>query len=102
MDRRMNSSFGLATKALALPGKHGELVHALQDVSRLVFNVPGCMSYVVSKVAGEPDAVFITEFWDRQHSQQSAFAVAGIYEVLVRFYALTRDIEQHELQPLAC
>ena len=60
------------------------------------------MSYVVSTVAGEPDAVFITEFWDRLHSQQSAFVVAGIYEVLVRLYALTRNIEQHELQPLAC
>ena len=46
------------------------------------------MSYVVSTVAGEPDAVFITQFWDRLHSQQSAFVVAGIYEVLVRLYAL--------------
>ena len=96
----MNYSFGLATKALALPHRHKELVSVLEHVSRLVFNVPGCLSYVVSSVAGEPDAVFITEFWDHRDSQESAFAMAGICEVIVQFQALTCEIEQHELQPL--
>lgn len=95
-----NSSFGLATKARALPGQHEALVGALEEVSRLVFSVPGCVSYVVSTVPTEPDAVFITEFWDSQDSQQAAFAMAGIFEIAVKFRALTAEIEQHELQPL--
>lgn len=99
----MNSSYGygLATKARSLPGKHELLVEALEEVTRLVFNVPGCLSYVVSTLPAEPDAVFITEFWDHPDSQRSAFAMAGIYEVALRFHALSTDIEQHELRPLA-
>lgn len=96
----MNYSFGLATRAVALPNRHDELVGVLENVSRLVFNVPGCLSYVVSGVAGEPDAVFITEFWDHRDSQEAAFAMAGVCEVIVQFRALTREIQQHELRPL--
>jgi quinol monooxygenase YgiN len=97
----MNSSYGLATKARALPGKHELLVGVLEEVSRLVFNVPGCLSYVVSVLPNEPDAVFITEFWEDQQSQQSAFSMAAIYEIAIKFHALSAEIEQHELQPLA-
>lgn len=99
----MNSpyGYGLATKAHALPGKHKLLVETLEEVTRLVFNVPGCLSYVVSTLPAEPDAVFITEFWDHPDSQRSAFAMAGIYEVALRFHALSAGIEQHELRPLA-
>jgi quinol monooxygenase YgiN len=99
----MNSpyGYGLATKARALPGQHDLLVEVLEEVSRLVFNVPGCLSYVVSTVPDEPDAVFVTEFWDQADSQRSAFAMADIYEVALRFHALSTDIEQHELRPLA-
>jgi quinol monooxygenase YgiN len=92
--------YGLATKAYALPGKHKLLIEVLEEVTRLVFNVPGCLSYVVSTVPDEPDAIFITEFWDHPESQRSAFAMAGIYEVALRFHALSTDIEQNELQPL--
>ncbi|RYE74622.1 MAG: antibiotic biosynthesis monooxygenase [Oxalobacteraceae bacterium] len=97
----MTSSFGLATKARALPGKQEQLLDALGEVSRLVFNVPGCISYVVSTLPDEPDAVFITEFWESRQAHESIFAMAGVYEVVVQFQALTADIEQHELQPLA-
>lgn len=44
----MHSSYGLATKVTALPGKHDSMVELLLKVSRVVFNVPGCLSYVVS------------------------------------------------------
>lgn len=97
----MNSYYGLATKVRALPGQHESLSAVLEEVSRLVFDVPGCLSYMVSSVANEPEAVFITEFWEDQQSQQSAFSMAAIYEIAIKFHALSAEIEQHELQPLA-
>lgn len=97
----MKSSFGLVTKINALPGKHSQLVEVLQGVTQLAFRIPGCMYYVVSNVSADPDSVFITEFWDTRASQQSAFAMAGIHEVMVQAQVLTRDFQQHELQPLA-
>ncbi len=97
----MNSSYGLATKVRAHPGKHALLVEVLEEVSRLVFNIPGCLNYVVSTLPSDPDAIFITEFWDSADSQRSAFAMAGIYEIAMRFHELSADIEQHELLPLA-
>ena len=96
----MNSNFGLATKVQALPGKHPQLVEVLREVTRLAFSVPGCLDYVVSTVPSEPGAVFITEFWDTQASQQSAFAMAGIHEAMVQFQALSHEVQQYELRPL--
>ena len=98
---RMNSYYGLATKVRALPGQHESLSAILEEVSRLVFDVPGCLSYTVSSVADDPDAMFITEFWETRESQQSAFSMAAIYEIAIKFHALSADMEQHELQPLA-
>lgn len=97
----MNSYYGLATKVRALPGQHESLSALLEEVSRLVLDVPGCLSYTVSSVNSDPEAMFITEFWEDRESQQSAFARAAIYEIAIKFHALSTDIEQHELQPLA-
>ena len=101
LSTRMNRSYGLATKARALQGQHAHVVAALREVSQLAFNVAGCQSYVVSTIPGEPDAIFITEFWSDRESRQSAFGLSGIYEIAVRFRALTTEIQQYELKPLA-
>ena len=95
----MHSTFGRATKVRATPSQHASLVAALDEISRLFFNVPGFSSYVLSTVPAEPDVVFITEFWDQRQSQQSAFAMAGLCEVAARFQRLAAAVEQHELQP---
>ena len=96
----MYSSYGLATKVTALPGKHDMMVELLMEVSRVVFNVPGCLSYVVSTLPSEPDAVFIAEFWGSHTDQKTAFARADIFELANEFHTLAAHIEQHELTPL--
>ena len=96
----MNPGFGQVTKAQALPGKHTQLVELPREVTRLAFNVPGCLDYVASTVPLEPGAIFITEFWDDQASQQSAFAMAGIHEATVQLQALSHQVQQHDLRRL--
>ncbi|HYM86447.1 MAG TPA: antibiotic biosynthesis monooxygenase [Pseudoxanthomonas sp.] len=96
----MHSTYGLATKVTAHQGRHADLIGVLADVSREVFNVPGCTSYVVSTVLSQPDDVFIVEFWASRDHQRSAFAMAGIFELANQFHTLAAHIEQHELVPL--
>lgn len=96
----MHSSYGLATKVTALPGKHDSMVELLLKVSRVVFSVPGCLSYVVSTLPAEPDAVFIAEFWGSHDDQRAAFAMAHIFELANEFHALAAHVEQYELTPL--
>lgn len=92
--------YGLASKVNAHPGKREDLIEVLVEISRLVFHAEGCQSYVVSTLAAEDDAVFITEYWESQQAQRSAFALPGIFELINDCQSLSTGFEQVELHPL--
>ena len=94
------SSYGLASKVNAHPGKREELVEVLLEVSRLVFHNDGCLSYVVSTVPADGDAVFVTEYWHSHDALRTAFSLPGIFELMHQCQALITGFEQTELHPL--
>ena len=94
------SAYGLASKVNAHPGKRGDLVEVLAEISRLVFHAEGCQSYVVSTLIADENAVFITEYWASQEAQRSAFALPGIFELINDCQSLSTGFDQVELQPL--
>jgi quinol monooxygenase YgiN len=96
----MHSPYGLATLIVPNPAAHERMVELLMEVSRAVYHVPGCVSYVVSKVGPGSETLFVSEYWDSREEQRSAFALAGIFELVSQIQALTAHFEQHELAPL--
>ncbi|RYZ73199.1 MAG: hypothetical protein EOP91_05890 [Lysobacteraceae bacterium] len=96
----MHSPYGLATLLVPHPGSCDRMVELLLEVSRAVYHVPGCVSYVVSNVGPGSEKLFVSEYWDSREEQRSAFALAGIFELVSQIQALTAHFEQHELAPL--
>jgi quinol monooxygenase YgiN len=94
------TAYGLASKVNALPGKREDLADVLLEISRLVFHTDGCLTYVVSTVPDDGDAVFITEYWKDQGAQRAAFALPGIFELINQCQSLSSGFEQTELHPL--
>jgi quinol monooxygenase YgiN len=93
-------SYGLASKVTSLPGKRDALAEALIDVSRLVFLSNGCLSYVVSEVDSEDDALFVTQFWKNEEIRRSALSLPGYFELINRCHELMADVEETRLRPL--
>ena len=56
--------YGLHGKLTAQSGKGDELANILLKASELVLQLETCHIYMVSQIAIEPDAVYITEVWD--------------------------------------
>jgi quinol monooxygenase YgiN len=94
-------SYGLASKVTSLPGKREELAEALMEVSRLVFLSNGCLSYVVSKVDSEENALFVTQFWKNEEVRRSALSLPGYFELISRCHQLMADVEETQLRPLS-
>lgn len=93
-------SYGLASKVTSLPGKSEALAEALMEVSRLVFLSNGCLSYVVSRVDSEDDALFVTQFWESEEARRLALSLPGYFELINRCHALMADVEETALRPL--
>lgn len=93
-------SYGLATKVTSLPGKSEKLAEALMEVSRLVFLSNGCLSYVVSKIDSEENALFITQFWKSEEARRSALSLPGYFELISRCHELMADVQETRLRPL--
>jgi len=94
------SPYGLVSKVNALPGKRENLAEALLEISRLVLHSDGCLSYVVSIVPDDEDAIFVTEYWLNHDAHRTVFALPGLFELMNQCQALAADFKQTELHPL--
>jgi quinol monooxygenase YgiN/mannose-6-phosphate isomerase-like protein (cupin superfamily) len=89
-------------KAVAKPGRGGELTEKLLDVARALREVPGCQLYVINRSRDDPDVVWVTELWQSQEQLDAALetpeARARIPEVL----EMVRDggFERIDLEPV--
>jgi quinol monooxygenase YgiN len=94
------SPYGLASKVIALPGQRKNLAEVLLEVSRLVLHDDGCLSYVVSIVPNDDDAIFVTEYWRSHDAHRTVFALPGLFELMNQCQVLAAGFEQTELHPL--
>jgi quinol monooxygenase YgiN/quercetin dioxygenase-like cupin family protein len=73
-------------KAVAKPGRGGELAEKLLDVAQALREAPGCQLYVINRSPDDPDVVWVTELWQSQEQLHAALenpeARARIPEVL--------------------
>ena len=54
--------YGMIARIKAQPGKRAQLAAILLDGTG---GMPGCLSYVVAEDMADPDALIVTEAWDR-------------------------------------
>lgn len=71
----LTEMYGLISKMTARDGKRDELISILLDGTK---DMPGCLSYVVSRDTVEENALWITEVWDSKDSHQASLSLEAV------------------------
>ncbi len=66
----------------AAEGKGTQLSAILLEAAALVSTAKGCRAYVVSRVADEPDTVWVTEIWDSKEDHDQSLQLPGVRELI--------------------
>lgn len=72
---------GLIGKMTAAAGKRDELIGLLMEG---IYDMPGCLSYVVARDPTDDDAIWITEVWDNEASHRASLALPAVRAVITR------------------
>jgi quinol monooxygenase YgiN len=75
------TKYGLLGKMRAVPGKRAELIAILLQGTG---EMPGCLAYIVAEDAKEPDAIWITEVWDRAESHKASLQLPAVQAAIAK------------------
>ena len=90
--------YGLIGKMRAQPGQRDALIALLMVGTAAM---PGCLSYVIAKDASDPDALWITEAWDKQASHQASLALPAVQAAIAKGRPLIAGFgERFETEPV--
>lgn len=67
--------YGIIGKIMAHPGKRDPLIAILLDGAN---NMPGCLSYIISKDSANEDALWITEVWERKEDHEASLQLPAV------------------------
>ncbi len=73
--------YGLIGKITAVAGQRDALAAVLLGGTQAM---PGCLSYVVATDAADPDALWITEVWDRQESHKASLSLPSVQAAIAK------------------
>jgi quinol monooxygenase YgiN len=91
--------YGLIGKILCAPGQRDTLTAILAHGTT---GMPGCISYVIAHDAADPDAIWVTEVWDSQHSHQASLALPSVQAAIAKARPLIAGFgERFETRPVA-
>jgi quinol monooxygenase YgiN/quercetin dioxygenase-like cupin family protein len=95
------SAVGRYSKLMAREGQGDALAERLLGVAALLEDVAGCELYVVNRVPGEPDVVWVTEAWRDQEALDASLEVDAVKAQLPEVLALlAQPVELIEVEPL--
>jgi quinol monooxygenase YgiN len=83
--------YGLIVKLTAVPGKRDEMIAILKESAA---NMPGCLSYVLAKDAGDENLVWVTEVWDSAASHDASLSVPSVKNAMPRVKPLLSNFER--------
>ena len=90
--------YGIIGKMIAHDDKRDELVAILLDGTR---DMPGCLSYVVSKDLTDENGLWITEVWESQESHQASLSLESVQQAIARGKPLIAGFgERFETSPV--
>lgn len=84
--------YGLIGKMKAVPGQRDALISILLEG---VTGMPGCLSYVVAQDPGDVDAIWVTEVWDSQASQQASLSLPSVKDAISRGKPLIASFDKY-------
>ncbi len=90
--------YGLIGRFSAVTGKREDLIAILL---KGVAGMPGCLSYIVARDPKDPDAVWITEVWDRVESHKASLSLPSVKEAIAQARPIIAAFQDHiETEPV--
>lgn len=90
--------YGLIGKIVATSGKREELIQILLDGTR---EMPGCLSYIISRDPADADAIWITEVWDSRSNHEKSLSIPAVREAIAKGRPLINAFEERfETEPV--
>lgn len=90
--------FGLIGKMIAVPGKREELIAVLLDG---IAEMPGCLSYVVSRDPADDDGIWISEVWRDAESHRESLSLPAVTAAIAKGRPLIKEFGFHqEVEPV--
>lgn len=72
--------YGLIGKIVAVPGERDALAAILRGMGEM----PGCLSYVVATMTGEPNALWVTEVWESAEAHTASLELPDVQAAIER------------------
>jgi quinol monooxygenase YgiN len=82
IENAMANKYGLYGKLQAQAGKGKELGEILLKAAKLMENAKGCVLYIVSKTADNPDSIYVFEVWDSKEDHDNSLKFPGVRELI--------------------
>jgi quinol monooxygenase YgiN len=73
--------YGLIGKMRAKPGERDALIGYILESSA---TMPGCLSYVVARDPQDPDAIWVSEVWDREESHKASLGLPAVQAAIAK------------------
>lgn len=90
--------YGLIGKMRAVGGERDALIGILVEGLK---DMPGCLSYIVAKDPGDPDAIWVTEAWDSQDSHRASLNLPAVQAAIARGRPLIAGFDERiETEPV--
>ena len=74
--------YGLHNSLQATSGKGKELADILLRAAEEVSKVEGCKAYLVSIDTGDPDRIWVTEFWNRKEDHDASLQLPEVKSLI--------------------
>ncbi|MFO7180781.1 MAG: putative quinol monooxygenase [Pseudomonadota bacterium] len=84
--------FGLIGKFKAVAGQREALIGILLES---IYDMPGCLSYVVARDPNDEDAVWITEVWIDEQSHRASLSLPAVQQAISRAKPLIASFGEH-------
>jgi quinol monooxygenase YgiN len=90
--------YGIIGKMLTVEGERDELIEILIDGTR---DMPGCISYIISKDDEDENGIWITEVWKDQESHQNSLTLPSVQEAIMKGRPLIAGFgDRHIIEPI--
>lgn len=97
-NKRDQKMYGLIGKITAKAGKRDELIKILLEGTK---DMPGCLSYIISKDTEDENAIWVTEAWDSKESHKASLSLPSVKEAITRGRPLIAEFgEGTETEPI--
>lgn len=91
--------FGLISKIRSAPGQREALISILTESSA---SMPGCLSYVLARDAGDPEGIWVTEVWTDRDAHRAALSLPSVQEAIRKGRPLIAGFDSRfETEPVA-